>query len=337
MDNHTQNFGAIVPLAWPDSLVNSSFKLMDPFFSVLNISKKGYYKVGHAAMVLAQKDGTLLYFDFGRYIDPNGNGRIRGCTTDPEITLQNKAIWQGNQLQNLEEILLEIAQNRHTHGDGKMYAGVHYIQNTHKALQYILKQQQRDFISYGPYVPNGTNCSRFVAQTIAHVSDIKEKIKFLFPFYTTPSPLGNIFNANGKLLLEVNHPQIQAIPVDTLQQKINLLKSKVLFNKNEALLQNIDLTKRYQFNAPKLHENILENAQWLGGMGAGAWFTVIPQNATSILVKRQQKDGFTDYESVFEVQQGNFNPTIGFKVAYGSNYQKTILVQNNRHIIFKRK
>ena len=116
-----------------------------------------------------------------------------------------------------------------------------------------------------------------------------------------------------------------------------IMLSNPLFNKNEALLQNIDLTKRYQFNAPKPHENILENAQWLGGMGAGAWFTVIPQNATSILVKRQQKDGFIDYESIFEVQQGNFHPTIGFKVAYGSNYQKTILVQNNRFIFFNRK
>ncbi len=337
MDNQTNNFGAIIPLAWPDSLVNTSFKLMDPFFSILNLSKKGFYKVGHAAMAVAQMDGTLLYFDFGRYIAPKGKGRIRGCNTDPEITLQNKAVWQGNQLQNLEEILLEIAQNKHTHGEGKMYAGVHYIQNTQKALQYILQQQQREFISYGPYVPNGTNCSRFVAQTIAHVSDVKQKIKFLYPFYTTPSPLGNIFNSNGKLLLEIHQSNIQSIPIDNLQQKIKVLKSKVLFNKNEALLQNLDLTKRYQFNAPNPHENIPVNAKWFGGMGAGAWFTVFPQNATSILVKRQQKDGYTDYETLFELQQGNFNPTQAFEIVYGSNFQKTILTQNNQFVIFNRK
>lgn len=337
MDNHSANFGAILPLAWPDSLVNSSFKLMDPFFSVLKISKKGFYKVGHAAMIVAQMDGTVLYFDFGRYIAPKGKGRIRGCNTDPEITLQIKAVWQGNQLQNLEEILLEIAQNPHTHGEGKLYAGVHYIQNTTKVIQYILKQQQREFISYGPYVPGGTNCSRFVAQTIAQVSSFEEKIKFLFPFYSTPSPLGNIFNSNGKLLLEVNYPEIKPIQIDTLLKKIKILKSKVLFDKNEVLLQNIDLTKRYQFNAPNPHENIPAIAQWLGGMGAGAWFTITPQNSTTILVKRQQKDGYTDYETVFELIVGNFNPMQNFSIVYGSNYQKTILTQNNKYLVFNRR
>lgn len=336
MSNTAYNFGAIIPLAWPDSLVNTSFKLMDPFFSILNLSQKGFYKVGHAAMVVAQANGTLLYFDFGRYIAPNGKGRIRGANTDPEITLQNKAIWNNNQLVNLEDILLELAQHPHTHGEGNLYAGIHYANQIPKALQYVYNQQQRDFISYGPYVPKGTNCSRFVAQTIAHISDLKQKIKFLYPIYTTPSPLGNIFNSNGNILIEVNYPNLRQIPINSFNQKLKVLKNKVILKSNDALLQNIDLSKRYQFNAPTLHHSIATNAQWLGGMGAGAWFTVSPISNTHINVIRQQKNGFVDYESIFEIQNNESLTSSSFTIEYGSNFEKTILLQENKRLYFKR-
>lgn len=336
MSNTAYNFGAIIPLAWPDSLVNTSFKLMDPIFNILNLSQKGFYKVGHAAMLVVHNDGSLYYFDFGRYISPKGKGRIRGANTDPEVQLKSKAIWQNNQLLNFEDILLDLAVNPHTHGEGTMYAGIHYIPDVNKALQYIYNQQKREFISYGPYVPNGTNCSRFVAQTIAKVSSFSNKFKFLFPIYTTPSPLGNIFNSNGQLLMEVCPPDLKQIPIETFNQKITVLKNKVILKPNDPLLQNVDFNNRYQFNAPQRNPLISEEAQWLGGMGAGAWFTITEIIKNLIKVKRQQKNGFVDYESYFKLQHGDFNPTQSYKFVYGSNFEKTVLLQNNQKSLFIR-
>lgn len=329
-------FGAIIPLAWPDSLVNSSCKFVDPFFSLINISKKGFYKLGHAALLIAQNNGEVMYFDFGRYISPFGKGRIRGANTDPELRVHTKAEWKNNKLLNIKLILLEIAQNYNTHGEGEMYAGIQYMHNINLTLKYILQQQATDFHNYGAYTPYGTNCSRFVAQTIAKNNSLNTKRKFLFPFYTTPSPLGNIYNSNGKTLWEISPPNIHQTPIPNLVKKIKTLSNKVFFKANDELFQSINLNYRDDFSPPQKHPSIPNLAHWIGGMGAGAWYNVEVLNATHIHTKRQQKNGAVDYEANFKLTKGSFNPLMEFKPDYGSNYQKTILLQGHTQIEFTR-
>jgi len=103
----------IIVLAWPDVFVSSTGELYDPIFKSLGIQKSGKYKAGHAALVLInRKDKSLEFFDFGRYITPDGKGRVRGAKTDPEVAIPLLAEIKNNQIQNLDEILIWLSPHR---------------------------------------------------------------------------------------------------------------------------------------------------------------------------------------------------------------------------------
>ena len=55
-------------------------------------------------MILVNSTNNQLhYFDFGRYHSPFGFGRVRDLETDPDISLQSKAIISDNFIDNIEE------------------------------------------------------------------------------------------------------------------------------------------------------------------------------------------------------------------------------------------
>ena len=57
--------------------------------------------------------------------------------------------------------------------------------------------QKKGVIPYGPFVQNGTNCSRFVASLMqaTNPSAIK-KLRLKYPFCISPSPKRNVAIAN---------------------------------------------------------------------------------------------------------------------------------------------
>ncbi|MDQ3395429.1 MAG: hypothetical protein M3512_15145, partial [Bacteroidota bacterium] len=67
--------GFAILLAWPETFCKQAGGWYDPLLSWLGISKNHYYRVGHAAVVLVNGfNGSLQYFDFGRYHSPYGYG-----------------------------------------------------------------------------------------------------------------------------------------------------------------------------------------------------------------------------------------------------------------------
>jgi hypothetical protein len=330
----------IIPLAWPDSLVNSSYKSMDPIWKIVRISKHNYYKVGHAAMLLVNGDsGEVQYFDFGRYIAPNGYGRIRGVETDPELKFSVKAICEGEKILNFNEILHYVDNNRHTHGEGDLYAGVYPGVNFDEVLNIIHQMQSKILHEYGPFVIKGTNCSRFVAQTIAKLVDSKDKIKFLYPWYLTPSPLGNIYNCPSKEMYVVRDSKVSIIKVNSPTVRFRILRQKVFFTKNDSLLENLDLTKRTKFDPAKRPENVSVNAQWLGGTGAGAWHEVVKKTDKGIVLKRVQGSGFVDFEYEFSSSLNNVGEFLldkPYEIEYGTTFKRVFISQNESKFTFDR-
>ena len=80
------NTGIILTLAYPETIVTVSEEWFSPFLRYLGVGKKNYLRAGHAALVLINKEtGILEYYDFGRCITPQPNGRVRGRYTDNEL------------------------------------------------------------------------------------------------------------------------------------------------------------------------------------------------------------------------------------------------------------
>ena len=204
----------IITLAWPEGLVKGSGALYD-----LLLAKEGKYRVGHSALALVDSETSkVYYFDFGRYQTPDGFGRIRDTETDPDTRIKQKAKIKLEKINNIEEILIEISNNKSYHSEGALYSSVISRINFTAAFEYAKRWQEKGAIPYGPFVRNGTNCSRFVAKIVrkARPSFLK-KLRLKFPFTISPSPKRNVSIANhhyyvvkNQKCIEVKKSKLQA-------------------------------------------------------------------------------------------------------------------------------
>lgn len=180
-------------LAWPETKCKQAGAWYDGAMNALGFSKNGYYKVGHAAIVLINSSGKPFYFDFGRYHSPHGKGRVRDASTDYELALKTLVIYDNHYPQNMEALINELQSKKACHGDGELKASLVKI-NFDKAFESAKTMQEQVFISYGPFVYKGTNCSRFV-KTIADKGMPLSFRKFFLntPLMFTPTPMWNVY------------------------------------------------------------------------------------------------------------------------------------------------
>ena len=184
----------IIILAWPEGMVDAAGAWYDKI-----AAKDGKYRVGHSALCLInQSDKKVRYFDFGRYHTPIGFGRIRDGETDPDVDVKEQAIIKNNKIVNIDKILMEISNNKAYHAKGNLYASIMDKINFSKAFKFAKNWQKRGAMPYGPFVINGTNCSRFVAKiSIKSQPSIIKRLRFQFPFTISPSPKRNVSIGNN--------------------------------------------------------------------------------------------------------------------------------------------
>ena len=154
--------GFAIALAWPETLCKQAGAWYDYPLYYLGINRMGYYRVGHAALVLVEDEsGICQYFDFGRYHAPPGHGRVRSKKTDYDLKIRTRAMvsLDCKEIYNLEEILAELYENPSTHGTGAIFSATTRI-NHIEAEKFIFQLQDKEHVPYGPFIQNGTNCSR---------------------------------------------------------------------------------------------------------------------------------------------------------------------------------
>ena len=189
--------GIAIAIAWPETLCKQAGAWYDLPLKWLGINKNKYYKVGHAAIVLIESEtGNCHYFDFGRYHAPHQHGRVRNAYTDHDLEMKTKAVVSNGILKNYNEVLLELFQNESCHGSGALHASYCEI-NFDKAFDKALKMQENSPIPYGPFLPKGTNCSRFVNTVILSGNpSLLYKFILSFPKTLSPTPIGNVKTLN---------------------------------------------------------------------------------------------------------------------------------------------
>lgn len=192
--------GTIIPLAWPDTPVIKEGKWYDGIMAHLGFLQNGFYKAGHAALVLVNhEEKEFRYFDFGRYQTPKKHGRVRDRDTDPDLTLKTKPLITNNRILNIEELMTELAQLEATHGEGRLIAATKFVPNIERAFAKAKVMQNKEAIIYGPFNLDGTNCSRFVAQT-AKASNLGwlKNLLIRIPYTITHTTITNVKLINDK-------------------------------------------------------------------------------------------------------------------------------------------
>jgi len=229
--------GFAIVLAWPETLCKKAGAWYDFPMDYLGISSNGYYRVGHTAVVLVDDEtGHCSYFDFGRYHAPYGYGRVRSVKTDHDLFIKTKAIFTRDTLgiNNLDEILSELYDNPSTHGSGTIYGNTARI-HFHKALDFVIRLQTKEFIPYGPFIRYGTNCSRFVSSVVqAGQPTFRQRIGLRFPLTVSSTPIWNLRAVGG---------QISVYSKSDVCDDHRFINFKQKISQNDKTPENITATK----------------------------------------------------------------------------------------------
>ena len=324
--------GIIVILSYPDTIVRPAYwEPSSKIFPLIGIGGKHAVQAGHAALLLIKKESSEInYFDFGRYITTYGNGRVRCKETDPDVHIPIKPIFEKGTLINLKEILLWIEKHpKKTHGDGRLVSSMHDEIDFKKAHNYIHQLVDQKEIPYGAFIKNGTNCARFVTDTIiASSTNKKIEQRLKKSNLLTPSPIGNVINANTNNIIYNTHKQQLTEYKNrsiTKEYKASFFKTF----KGEPNLIGTELPNNTIFK--------VNNGNWLGGIGSGAWFNIEEQiNSTTYKIARYTSEGIKDFEDLFSISNTTFNPLSAYRFIHPTSCKYVLIKQKEITFCFKR-
>tara|TARA_B110000090_G_scaffold86518_1_gene98371 strand:- start:8330 stop:9328 length:999 start_codon:yes stop_codon:yes gene_type:complete len=324
--------GIIIIIAYPDTVVRpAEMDALSKFLPYLGIGTKNGIQAGHAALLLIKKgEPEINYFDFGRYITTNQNGRVRSKETDFELHIPILAKFKNASLSNLDEILVWLERHpEKTHGEGRLVASINENIDYGKALAFINTLLNKKEILYGAFIKNGSNCARFVTDTL-RASSLQKKIKtkLKISYLCTPSPIGNVLKGKtAKDIYQVSKSQIN------LYTNRSILKEykNCFFNKFDTPLNIIgtEIPKKALFFPKK--------ATWLGGSGSGAWFAIDRKvNTNTYIISRYTYAGKKDFDGIFKVSGNSFDMSLNYQFIHPTNCLEAFIVQNKKKFTFRK-
>jgi len=306
--------GTAIALAWPRTYCKRANTWYDGILKLLGINENDYYRVGHAAVVIVDKQTLKChYFDFGRYHAPFNHGRVRSGETDEELDIKTKAIYKDNKIVNIDDILKEMQSREAYHGEAQLHSGVTDVDFE---LAYKQAQALQDIspIYYGPFTWNGQNCSRFV-NSVVRAGKPKFwhwfKLRFVNPL--TPTPMRNVNALYDVKSTEKQYDEHGFIPPKLSVEQLH----STLF-------------------APVKHKNIPASAQWLGGEGSGSWYHIEIDN-DKIKTTSFTPEGRIEWAAIYKNKE-NFCLTKkhDYTVTYNTNFKIVTLIIDNKKVYFER-
>jgi len=325
--------GVILTLAYPDTIVMVAEEWYSPFLRFIGVGKKNYVRAGHAALVLVSKvTGILEYHDFGRYITPEPNGRVRGRDTDNELEFPIKAEMKDGEIANLNAILKFLATHpKLTHGDGDLVASVCDLVDYKRAREHITAMQNRHFIYYAAFKKRACNCARFVTDTlIQSVTNENIKKKLIQSKWFTPSTVGNVLLSNtGEYpFLVTEHGEILKFAGTQKSENLRCFLDR-LKDHTPSFIGTLH---------PKPVKGLSNQAQWLSGIAAGAWYELyITEIEGEYRYRRISPYGNIDVDAVYLVKDTSFDYKEDYKFVHYSNCSFFHIEQNGKTYRFNRK
>lgn len=325
-------------LAWPDATIRGDEAWM-MFFKKIGLVKNLNFKVGHTGIVLIERDsGSLHFYDFGRYISPRGYGRARSKDSDPKLTIDFKAKIEGNCILNLLEIVLHFEKMKEAmQGFGDLYFSVVQNIDFRSAKAFADAWVLRGSYPYGAVAMNNNNCSRFITRLLIQTT---ERFHFWhpinFPETIKASPMSNIVNSSSDRLI---YKYSEAEGLRTLKMcrfsSLMFLFEKLSTNLKQKLAstlpEDITIGGMIQKDKPR---TIPTEAQYLGGVGEGAWFHIEPVGSNQAVFHRFTIKGELEYSVLGKALEPiDFN--IPYQISYDSHLLFSHLQQNGRIVRFE--
>lgn len=321
-------------LTWPDATIRGDEKWM-MFFKKLGIVKNLNFKVGHTGIIIINHiDGTMLYYDFGRYISPRGYGRARSEFSDPLLAINLQARIENNNIVNIKEIINHLETLKSPmYGEGKVFFSIVKDINFYSAKKYGDDCVQEGTYPYGAVARSNNNCSRFITRMLIKAS---KKYTFWhsinFPESIKASPISNLVNTSPDRVIYSFVPQegIKTFKMNRFQSLFFLIKQlgdNVIKEKAILLPSDINIGAMNYKSKPV---NIPKSATYLGGVGDGAWYSIQRLKKNYFIIKRYTTQGKKEYTVLGETSHHiPFDQKI--EITYDSHLLHThVLIKNKR-------
>ncbi len=338
MSNPKQTYkDAAIILAWPDTTARGDHTWCT-VLKRFGILKNQNFKVGHAAVMLINGvDGSIHYFDFGRYVTPRGFGRARSVDTDPCLKINTHADLDptNNQvpISNLDDILFELeSMKQYSHGNGVLYASVCLDFEFQKGYACALDFVHRGSIIYSAFMPGNSNCSRFVESVlIAGLRPDSVQRKRLIVHETiVSSPISNVVNGScNRHVFVVDQGKISSKPMTRADSRAYFVRQTLANFRRDGAAELPDDNNPGYTHEPVRPTTVPKDAQWLGGIGEGAWFQVMLATDIKKLVKYDLY-GNVEYERIVDPTEVDW--TLPFKVDYDTHASKLTILQHDHRI-----
>lgn len=330
----TYNDLALV-LTWPDATIRGDEKWM-MFFKKIGVVKNLNFKVGHTGIVIIKREtGEMLFYDFGRYITPRGYGRARSKFSDPRLEIKLKAKVKGKDIVNLQEVVEQLeALKSAMYGEGILYFSIASNINFELAKAYGDDCVHQGTYPYGAVARNNNNCSRFIARMLMRSSNLYSwRHSINFPETIKASPISNVVNAAPDRMVYSFTPEhgLKHFRMNRWQSFGFLLKKlgDNVTQKKADLLPNDLIIGCMNFASKPIA--VPKDAQYLGGVGDGAWFNIQSAPDDKIVIKRFTTKGELEYVILGEAME-HFDLSQPFEITYDSHLLFTHIKQYGRKI-----
>ncbi len=302
-----------------------------PLLKYVGIGNKTHVRAGHAALVLIDKDsGVLEYHDFGRYITSEPHGRVRDKSTDPELDFPLKAKIDKDTISNLDEVLKFLGTNaKLTHGEGKLIASVCSAINYDVARATIDDFKAKGFMRYGAFIKGASNCARFVTSVLIDaVTDKNMKKRLVKSTRFTPSTIGNVILSDTEDFIYEVSEDGKISRFDSSVRKTNI---KCFLDRLKDHEANFEGALEPKHNSIKAH-----HAQWLPGVGVGAWFELHDLGTNDrYRFRRISPYGDIDIDAEYTIDDLSFDINGSYTFMHNSNCEFFHVEQNGSEYKFE--
>ena len=197
-----------------------------------------------------------------------------------------------------------------------------------KASTFINSYINQKEIPYGAFIKNGSNCARFVADTLRS-STLQKKIKtkLTISYLCTPSPIGNVLKGTTNTIYQVYNTKVSPY---TNRSILKEYKS-CFFNKFDTApsIMEGEIQQKQVFNSKK--------GTWLAGCGSGAWFTIEEKIDTiNYRVSRYTYTGKKDFEGVFKMSENGFDMNLEYQFIHPTKLPGSLYYSKGKKVYYEK-
>jgi len=309
-------------IAWPECTARAD-EILVKMFHKAGIIKNLNMRVGHAAICLINPQTTeVLYYDFGRYVSPRGYGRARSKFSDPNLTLKVKVVFDDEKnILNVEDIAREVDSiSKYTHGAGPLLFSISKSINFAKAKEYADDMVMKGFFLYDGLDKSASNCARYVLETIKVANEdgiIRGRLKY--PLTVRPTPLFNVVAAKTEdIIYSFEEDVLQTLDKSRRHSMTDLGGGLLESTLSKYTKNRPDDTIHGQIQEPNRPSVIPSQAQWLGGLGEGAWFHINKVGPHSFDGIKYDSIGAIEHEALYSNDQIPVPDNV--KITYASHF-----------------